>query len=694
MRRLFSFMAIICFFCLFSPRFLIGYDDETTHRMINKNVAEQSSLDMILKNRIGFVDGLYSTIKGNTIKWWLEDGGEREDDNWTPPPFRPLRHFHDPLEAWDTAGFRDELLGQYDSSLAWALNTVDNDYSWPAARSLFYKALSTGSEDDYANMFRSLGQVMHLISDAAVPAHVRNDPHPGFAWISNDLQEDLYEKWASTHHKENEGLVSYVGKSIDPVIFAKADLNQSTEAWNNPISALWDQNVFTHGVLDPLDTWASDVGLAEFTNVNFVSQDSKLLKYPYPDLLSAPVDLSHPVQVLAEEGKWHNVYYVLHPEKGYRLAILSYTAKDDETVIKYGCDDNVWQDYAAQLIPRAVGYSAALLDYFFRGNIEITAPDSFLYAIIDGSGPHEFSQIKLKVRNTTPDEEMQAGSLIAVARYKKRKDYREDLSTDPPQEISRETAFSYSVSAEEDIDGLSSTEPHPYTFDFSEHPIPAGITDLTLQVVFKGTLGNEKDIAVAVGMKDLYEPMHITTWNSTDYVYINDFSATGEYYGVLATGQQIRDISSLFNAADIDGDGVLNEVSEGEAYIDPHIMTRKLGFSPVGGSTGEYQAVFEDLPPGRYGRVLVLMDAPLFNLKINSISVVPELDEDPSFEISAIVNQENEKFQADQVYLFRGIQQHIWSARAWTIGSNAGIDFANWPPVENADPYPASEIKP
>ena len=497
--------------------------------------------------------------------------------------------------------------------------------------------------------------------------------------------------------------IDFTGVDVSTAIFEKAKLDNETDSWNNPISALWDQDVYHEG--DRPSVALENAGLSEYVSANYLSDNTAFsgYAYPSPDETNYNEDIwLNPEKVDAEDGKVDNRIYfkkvtgtpIEHFAAASYYYYQLYIWNKPELIHAFILDDKCYEDYAAQLIPRAVGYSAALLDYFFRGNIEITAPDSFLYAIIDGSGPHEFSQIKLKVRNTTPDEEMQAGSLIAVARYKKRKDYREDLSTDPPQEISRETAFSYSVSAKIDIDGLSSTNPHPYTFDFSEHPIPAGITDLTLQVVFKGTLGNEKDIAVAVGMKDLYEPMHITTWNSTDYVYINDFSATGEYYGVLATGQQIRDISSLFNAADIDGDGVLNEVSEGEAYIDPHIMTRKLGFSPVGGSTGEYQAVFEDLPPGRYGRVLVLMDAPLFNLKINSISVVPELDEDPSFEISAIVNQENEKFQADQVYLFRGIQQHIWSARAWTIGSNAGIDFANWPPVENADPYPASEIKP
>jgi hypothetical protein len=38
---------------------------------------------------------------------------------------------------------------------------------------------------------------------------------------------------------------------------------------------------------------------------------------------------------------------------------------------KKGLDDRVFQDYAALLLPRAVGYSAALLDYFFRGSLTV-----------------------------------------------------------------------------------------------------------------------------------------------------------------------------------------------------------------------------------------------------------------------------------------------------------------------------------
>jgi hypothetical protein len=44
-------------------------------------------------------------------------------------------------------------------------------------------------------------------------------------------------------------------------------------------------------------------------------------------------------------------------------------------------DDLVFQNYAAHLLPRASGYSAGLLDYFFRGRIEIAPPARFAYGL-------------------------------------------------------------------------------------------------------------------------------------------------------------------------------------------------------------------------------------------------------------------------------------------------------------------------
>ncbi|NJL60188.1 MAG: hypothetical protein HC887_11685 [Desulfobacteraceae bacterium] len=44
--------------------------------------------------------------------------------------------------------------------------------------------------------------------------------------------------------------------------------------------------------------------------------------------------------------------------------------------LSFGLDNDCYQDYAELLIPRAIGYSAKLLDYFFRGEIDLVLEDS------------------------------------------------------------------------------------------------------------------------------------------------------------------------------------------------------------------------------------------------------------------------------------------------------------------------------
>jgi hypothetical protein len=53
------------------------------------------------------------------------------------------------------------------------------DMGWDNARNYFYSALTEidplKRDDNYVKTFRSVGQVLHLLQDMAVPAHVRND---------------------------------------------------------------------------------------------------------------------------------------------------------------------------------------------------------------------------------------------------------------------------------------------------------------------------------------------------------------------------------------------------------------------------------------------------------------------------------------------------------------------------------------
>jgi hypothetical protein len=258
-----------------------------------------------------------------------------------------------------------------------------------------------------------------------------------------------------------------------------------------------------------------------------------------------------------------------------------------------------------------VGYSAGLLNYFFRGALEISAPDRAVYGIADGSqNPQQITAIRAGVMNTTPNEALGSGILQAIARYKLVPNYAPDLSNYPPDGASMQNApYSYSVSApltlSDAVIASLNTMPTELAFDFSSSPIPAGITDLTLQVVFKGTLGNEIDTAIAVGMKDLSEPTHIVIWNLTDMFSLG-FPANGTYDFHLHTSQEIQDNAYWSSLVDLNGNGVLNEA--GEPYINEHDVTAWVGFSGTDPKTQLPAAAAAVVPAGRYIRLITLSD--------------------------------------------------------------------------------------
>ena len=327
-------------------------------------------------------------------------------------------------------------------------------------------------------------------------------------------------------------------------------------------------------------------------------------------------------------------------------------------------DDNVHQGYAALLLPRAIGYSAGLLNYFFRGTLEITAPDRCLYSLIDGSfTPQEFTKIKAKVRNTTTikdqagnnigPEEIQSGTLQAVARYKKRTNYQPDLTTDPPTADSREADFSYSVSEPIVISALSGTTPQEFTFDFTNSRILAGITDLYLQVVFKGTLGNEADNAIAVGFKDLSEPTHINAWNTSDQMYIN--------------GQVIPASPEALKAT----------INEKIAFCPPDPVIA-------------YDVEYNSMAPGAFGRIITITDVgvpvPYFITDIEiSDPIFPTSSR--SYSYSGAVNQEvNGVFiPTAEVSAFRWKRFHAGSGYFKYSPSDGGFWTATWPAGVNPD---------
>ena len=141
-----------------------------------------------MKNNLGLTSGIREILtENNSVQRWLELGGEYEDiPYWYLPYVRSLNHFHNPITE---KGFKGDCLGSSlcVSSTVWALmppgtqSILTGNYSWYDVRDYYYKALTsadkTSRDTNFAQTFRGLGQVMHMVQDMSVPEHSRNNGH-------------------------------------------------------------------------------------------------------------------------------------------------------------------------------------------------------------------------------------------------------------------------------------------------------------------------------------------------------------------------------------------------------------------------------------------------------------------------------------------------------------------------------------
>ena len=185
---------------LFSvPAFAYEVD---THMDISREAAIQSNLNDILPG-IGLanleapIETDYLNELPSSALFWIRYGANHEDDAISDALSftRYLNHFYNPLTG-------NGLFFQPPSSLCsatgtlrgypspdWGLKegeaaTANQIFSFKDGRDYFYKGLTLSTARERAQYlamtFRTLGQVMHLIQDAAQPQHTRNDSHgPG-----------------------------------------------------------------------------------------------------------------------------------------------------------------------------------------------------------------------------------------------------------------------------------------------------------------------------------------------------------------------------------------------------------------------------------------------------------------------------------------------------------------------------------
>src|SRR5262249_54954608 len=109
--------------------------NESTHRLVNREAGISSKLDDTLRSNLAIKQGVLTRFRDRNevqkdVLDWLGEGGIQEDQGsvfqFLVRKARYGRHFHDPLQPWDTAGLSVPIPGQFESSIRW-MQRADQD---------------------------------------------------------------------------------------------------------------------------------------------------------------------------------------------------------------------------------------------------------------------------------------------------------------------------------------------------------------------------------------------------------------------------------------------------------------------------------------------------------------------------------------------------------------------------------------
>jgi hypothetical protein len=384
--------------------------DVPTHEALARRAANVSSLPSYLPSQLGFADGTQETFLGRTVEQWIMLGARLEDI----PATRVRHHFHNPLRPWTEAGLTFGLkLGE--SSLLWNQESRQDGYlfggtgswSWHNARKQYLDALggSTKIERDkaFADLFRSLGQGTHLLQDAAVPAHVREDAHLNVLVPFVDFyfpDPDGYEKWSSDNGAAATAIINLAPKTPPLSIFNAIGDSRAP----SPVARLFDTDRFEAGNFGILSDPA--LGITEFTNGSFLSRSTIFRDFALPR--ASDLVLEQPIEELMD-GSVERYYskplatgetVTRFVREGMLKKWLRFASSFPGVSSSWVLDDRVHADYAKLLLPRAVGYSAGLLDYFFRGKLNVDVSND----------PNDMSLVRLEGTNGSK-EKLDGGTL-------------------------------------------------------------------------------------------------------------------------------------------------------------------------------------------------------------------------------------------------------------------------------------------
>ena len=457
----------------------------------------------------------------------------------------------------------------------------DNHFGVPAAREAMWRALTLKKIDTsgglvdlaapsespttqslhdlrfeyWATTFRSLGDVLHLLQDMAQPQHTRNDRHAGMGCALGAClagHASYYEKYVDARATGSSGFrlrERFRNAPTDPDAIETVIANDLVFGGYPSVYFARYTDFFATAVGAAS---ANGGGLANYSNQGFFTAGTNLDSagggYDSPPWAAGGLQ----EQIIPDGSvtnaagrsvagalklKLGGVQDHQKPSESAALVKLSSVGAFDQFLNpqgkkQYTLNHYNYDDQARLLIPRAVAYSAGLLDYFFRGALDISLPSAGVYAVVDHvqqgcTATCGFRSVKLKLKNSTLNETLSNGFFVSVVKFFRNNRYAPDLSGEPGGPSftgfdARSPWEEIDVSDKLDIATLPGGRLGPngeaeVRFNFA-NPIPINATDIYLQVVFRGQLGNESD-AVVVTTKNISEPNYIAVVNDLDYRY-------------------------------------------------------------------------------------------------------------------------------------------------------------------------------
>lgn len=361
--------------------------DPVTHETASESAAKASVLaDVSYLARIGLKmesisSDLYNVFYNSkasqlSIIELIKFGANWEDTRRTD---QGKRHFFNPLTGKGSSFFGIEI---GTPSPTWALEDreqfSDQPFSYRKGRQYFFNALTLGAkserDENWGLTFQTVGHVIHHVQDMAQPQHTRNDSHcdilPCAVTGAGGFSKTNIEEWT----KINAPTAFFEGYAP---VYSKAE----SETFTSP-RKFWMTSISIVGK-----------GIAEYSNRGFFSAGTNVGSgFPFPTIdpnAGTKVDVQEAcakavTPTPCPRGISGNVtFFATNVNDTYRpsqngvnqrattRSVFDSDLKGRSILPKYSVNRFTFDATNSFTLKRAVGYSAGLINYFFRGDIDL-----------------------------------------------------------------------------------------------------------------------------------------------------------------------------------------------------------------------------------------------------------------------------------------------------------------------------------